>query len=347
MKGWGDTQVTDRAPYPSMVGDDHSPFEYSLAFGGFSVELRLLLEAQAAAPDLIANRDAAVAFNDRLRPLGVDLDRFHKIQELFLPEIPEPPFTLWHALSLRPGAGADFKIYLNPQARGRDRAPALVQEAMARLGFPAGSTFFDTFARRGDELDELAYFSLDLSGGPNARVKVYFRHHGVTALEMEKAFSNVSAHRAGDVEDFCRIIADASGPFVRKAPTSCLSFAGNSMAPVAATFHFPIAHYVDDDALAFRRVTQLLSTHGLDSNAYGRALNAFTPRPLAGQAGVQSYVSYRREPSGMRATVYLSPELFRGGVTATSHTRLKSGEPLAPGSVAWRDGTTGARGDHR
>src|SRR4030095_4747572 len=66
FKGWGELEIPQQAPYPSAIGDDHSPFEFSVAFGPNDVELRLLLEAQGEPPSLMTNRDAAVAFNRRL-----------------------------------------------------------------------------------------------------------------------------------------------------------------------------------------------------------------------------------------------------------------------------------------
>src|SRR5690349_5077901 len=103
FKGWGEVEVPPEVPYASIIGDDHSPFEFSVAFAPNDVELRLLLEAQGNPPSLISNRDAALAFNRRLTPMGVSLERFTKIHDLFMPPVPSSPFTLWHAVGMRAG----------------------------------------------------------------------------------------------------------------------------------------------------------------------------------------------------------------------------------------------------
>src|SRR5688572_26175244 len=74
---WGDRQIPRTPPFPSWVGDDHSPYEYSIAFGTAGVELRLLLESQADKPTLRANQQAGLRLNNRLaKKFGIDLTRF-------------------------------------------------------------------------------------------------------------------------------------------------------------------------------------------------------------------------------------------------------------------------------
>jgi hypothetical protein len=72
---------------------------------------------------------------------------------------------------------------------------------------------------------------------------------------------------------------------------------------------------------------------GLGDAPYARALSAFAPRALASGAGIQSYASFRREPSGIRVTAYLSPELFRARAVHTSHQRLKAAVPPSTGRL--------------
>src|SRR4051794_40140954 len=47
---WGEAALAAAPAYASRIGDDHSPYEYSVAFSGREVELRLLCEAQASQP---------------------------------------------------------------------------------------------------------------------------------------------------------------------------------------------------------------------------------------------------------------------------------------------------------
>ena len=322
---WGQDLVPASPAYASCIGDDHSPYEYSLAFSGQSVELRILFETQAAQPTPRALQAAALATTQRLqRQFGLDLTRFDAVSDLFLPEDPAPPFSLWHAVCLNAGRAPEFKVYMNPQVRGKDQAKALIIEAMERLGLAESARqMFPAVARRGAELDEVRYFSLDLSAKREARVKVYFAHHAATARDLERAFRFAPTHVAGDAEEYLQVMAGQLGPFRQKPITSCFAFVAGREAPSAVTMHYPIAHYEYDDERAAARVSKYLHTHHVGLTTYQRVLGALARRPLDDGAGMQSYASFRREGNDMRLTVYLSPELFRGA-THGSGTRIAS-----------------------
>lgn len=321
--GWGDAEVPSKPSYLSAIGDDHSPFEYSIALGADTSELRLLFEAQGRDPSLGANRSAALSFNERLAPYGASLSRFDRIRDLFLPENPDGPFTLWHAVTFG-SAQPDFKVYLNPFARGPAHAWGIITEALTRLGMGNAVKTLKAAANRGGVLDQPNYFSLDLSRAATARVKVYLRHPDVTAAELERTFAHAPRHRAGDVSEFCRSMIGHVGPFTSKPATSCFSFVEGSDQPLAATLHLPVAHYLDNDASTRRRVMAYLEAHRLPAEHYDRALAVMASRPLDQTRGVQSYASYRREATGIRVTAYLSPELFRQPLAVLSHTRLRA-----------------------
>jgi DMATS type aromatic prenyltransferase len=326
FEGWGDKEIPAQPFYPSAIGDDHSPFEFSIAFSRKSAELRLLFETQADRPSLLDNQHAALAFNRRLaKQYKINLERFDRVKDLFLVPDPKPPFSFWHAACFEPGEEPDFKLYLNPQVQGPDRAHELICEALGRLGFgKAAISMIEDAAWRGRDLDELNYFSLDLSNAPNARVKVYFRHSNATARELERTFKLAPTHRPGDLVDYCQAMVRSEGPFTKKPVSSCFSFVEGSDVPSAVTFHFPIAHYLPDDATIAERITSYLLSQNMAATSYARALTAFANRSFGADVGIQSYASYRREKSGMRLTAYLSPELFSLKDKHESHTRLKA-----------------------
>jgi DMATS type aromatic prenyltransferase len=312
LQKWGDAQVPENAPYASNIGDDHSPFEYSLAFDPAGVELRLLFEAQANPPSAANNQRAALSLNRQLAErYAVNMRRFDLIQDLFLGAPATGSFSLWHAVSLNPGRAPAFKLYLNPQTQGVQQALPVVEEAFRRLGFSDEAMDCVRRALPRSGLDELSYFSLDLSDKPEARVKVYVAHPHISAQDMDAVFSVCPQHRAGDVIDYCESMLNAHGPFTEKPLMSCLSFVSGRERPATMTLHLPIAHYVESDQVTADRVTKFLRRHGLDHAAYRRALAAVARRPLADGTGIQSYASYRREKAGLRLTTYLSPELFR------------------------------------
>ena len=309
MEPWSEREIPPLAPYPSRIGDDHSPYEYSLQFARDSIELRLLFEAQAAAPSLHANQDAALALNQKLaRDYGVDLSRFTRLQDLFCPEDAQGPFSVWHAACFDRSARPDFKIYLNPRVRCGTSAEQLVKEAATRLGLPrsAGALIRRVVAAGA----EPCYFSLDLAERLGSRIKVYFSHPEATVEELERILALAPGNHPGDVSRFCREISGGTPRFTRKPVCYCFSFRAGVDAPVAVTFHLPVAHYVASDDLIMNRVSAFMASEGLPVDEYRRAVAAMARRDMRTTVGLHSYFSFRREVSGLKATVYLSPELF-------------------------------------
>jgi len=319
---WGGYRVPEQPIFPSNIGDDHSPYEYSLALEKNDIELRILYEAQSSTPDYASNLASARACNARIRErYAPDFSRYDAVEDLFLPSESSAAFGLWHAACFTRSSEPAFKVYLNPAVHGQAHAWDTVREALRRLGFASQThELLSRVAFRGTE-DELKYFSVDLAGGPKARVKVYFAHHHARVATLEQAFALAPTHRAGDVREFCSRILGDQGPFLRKPLTSCFSFVSGTSAPLAVTLHVPVAHYVEDDQLVARRVFGYLGYQGLGARAYMNALSAFAPRPLGNGPGIQSYASFRRLPTGMRTTMYLSPELFDSGLSRSRVSR--------------------------
>jgi len=314
MHGWGERSL-DLPPFPSHIGDDHSPFEFSLAFAANSCpELRLLVEAQSelSNPTLRDVAEAGLKLNTELsRRFGLPMDRFEAVRDLFLPSEPEGAFALWHAACVWRGRAPEFKIYLNPQSQGEGRAREVVQEALSRLGMgDAAEQLFAHGGYRGPELDEICYFSLDLSRSARARVKIYYRHHSVTAAELEQALSYSAGHQPGDIQRFAERMAPGVERFDKKPVGSCFSYVQGSAEPLAATLHLPIAHYAANDQVSAARIARGLDAGPLQ-DAYVNLIEAFAGRPLAAGSGLQSYASFRREPGGLRHTVYISPEVYQ------------------------------------
>lgn len=313
LESWGEREVPPLAPYPSRIGDDHSPYEYSVQFARDAIELRLLLEAQASVPGLWANQQAALALNNRITErYGVDTSRFQAVQDLFCPEDPHGPFSLWHAVCLDAESNPAFKIYLNPQVQSGVISPReLVIEAAERLGMsPQIKRVLDAVVRKGGVPN---YFSLDLSMRLGMRTKLYFSHQDVDARELEAIFSLCPRHLAGDVSNFCQSMLGHAGPLTKKKPVCyCFSFVEGSDAPISVTLHLPIAHYLVSDALVLHHVSGFMAQHGMPVREYQRAVTSLARRALGSTVGLQSYASFRRERSGMKLTIYLSPELFSG-----------------------------------
>lgn len=335
LSPWGEEVPAEVPAWRSEVGDDHTPYEFSAAFGD-RTELRLLVEPLGSPPSLESNRDRALAvLEDLSNDHPISLERLDKVRDLFLPERPQGLFSMWLGVSFFPGA-PDVKLYLNPEAQGPGNAAALVEEAMVRLGFSKGwHAISESAGRRGRELDELKYFSLDVTPSKTARVKVYVRHLKASVEDCERAAAIARSHQPGDVADFVRAMAPGEEGVLRgRPPATCLSFVEGDDRPAAVTHHFPVnGGYAPNDAVVAQRVRDYLTSKGASPEVYEQSFQAVAERPLDAGIGLQSYASLRRDKKGVRLTAYFPLELFEPGKIAQAAPRRT---PTTPAEIVER-----------
>lgn len=332
MHPWGALPVGETGGWISDIADDHSPVEFSLVLSESGPEVRVMIEALGG-PSMLGQKQAALALTGRIAAQpGVDLSRFERIAELFLPaEFLGGKFALWHSFCFFPKGNPTFKAYFNPQARGRDRAPELVQEALRQLGFPrAWPLLAGAAAARGPERDELKYFALDLTDDPLARAKVYFLHHHATPAELATACHTAQHPDPADVHRFATAMAAGAKALSSRPPYTCHCFLdGDGDRPREFNLYVPACAYAADDQVLSERVAEYLRTQGINPAPYERALSRFAHRPLSAGLGLHSYVATSRRRGARRLTVYLSPELNhvfpRGSVPAMP---ASAGRPL-------------------
>jgi len=321
---WGDCSLRARPPWPSDITDDHTPVELSLSIEGNRLEPRFLVEVQGRDGSLASAWSAARETNERLhRRYGVSLARLAEIEALFEPRGVDARFGMWHAVWLRPAQAPLFKIYLNPQVQGRGEAPALVEEALRRLGFSRAWSFLAAQLGRRGVSDDLIYFSLDLDGGAHARVKVYVAHPRARVEEIDPLLASGPDHVHGDAERFCRAMTGGTGPFHARPLLTCFAFTDPAEArPQSVTLHLPIRCYVDSDQVALHRISSYLG-EGTGS-MYRRAITAIAGRPLDARTGIQTYVSLQRRRGGSRVTVYLGLEAYTPSAPRRQHHEIRT-----------------------
>jgi hypothetical protein len=306
----------DRRPrWPSTVGDDRTPYEFSVAYGP-TPELRVMVEPLGDEASLSSH--AAVSFallRSLARDYPIDLSRLALLENLFMPERPSGTFAMWVAVSFGASNIPDFKIYLNPQAQGTAQAPAVIEEAMTRLGFrDSVPVVTSLLARRGPELDELKYVSLDLARGPTARFKVYARHHECTAAVLEAAARPSPYYQPGEISAYLETLAPGVDTYLTRSPFTCYAFTDRSTSgPASVTTHFPINGYAHDDRAVQARVMASLRQLRLSSSDYSATIAGYANRALETAVGLHTYVSLRRESYGPRLTVYLACEAYGAG----------------------------------
>jgi DMATS type aromatic prenyltransferase len=332
---WGTRAIGDMRGWTSDVADDGSPFEVSTVIGAPEPEVRLLVEAQAFAPDLASQWDAGRALTDRLAERhGVSLDRLRAVESLFRPSS-GGRFAMWHAVVFKGDSAPSFKIYLDAQAQGRWRAPRVLEEALHRLGFKrAWSSLSEGPLSRGPYDDEPKYFSLDLDPSDHARVKLYFRHHRAGLDDVRLALGGT-----GSVADagaaFVRALAGDQHRYEARPLFSCHAFIdGDSRDPAARAIYVPVEAYAANDAEIVGRVSAYLRSRGVDPTPYELAIDASARRPLSAKKGLHSYVGLREEARGPRLTVYLSPEVDH--VSRPAPTAVPAPEDRHPREIVRR-----------
>ncbi|HEU4732295.1 MAG TPA: tryptophan dimethylallyltransferase family protein, partial [Kofleriaceae bacterium] len=340
-------RVHDAPAYASDVVDDHTPFELSLAVGGAAPELRVLVETVHQDSSLAARWQAARALGERLRDRhGADLRCLDRIADLFEPRQEHGLLAMWYAASFRADQAPAWKAYLDLRAQGSERARAVLEEALDRLGLAAAYPRLMREAGARDQLDELVYFSLDLADHERARVKVYFRHHQASIGDLERVVGGAGGE-AGEVGAFCATVLGHTGPYRPRPVVSCWAFTGGSE-PSGATLYAPIAYYVRDDAEARNRIRRWMDRAEIERDGYERALAAFARRPLESGVGMHSYVSFKRDRGLPRLTVYLAPEAYRTFSPASLARRGAPvpGRPRSPEQLVRRYETVERLADH-
>ncbi len=309
---WGNSQIGDKSGWQSNLSDDFSPFEFSIAFKENRAELRVLLEAQGAEPNLQSNWEAGLKLNQYLAErYNISLDRFRQIEDLFVPTNPDAKLGIWHSVCFYSDKEPEFKLYLNPQAQVKSRAAAVVEESLVRLGFSnIWSNLAEIAAQRGPDKDEFVYFSLDLSSDPTARVKVYLRHYDATVDDLEKALSLAKNYVVGDVTEFCQVMSEGQNIFTAKPAISCFSWVeGDKFTPSSGILHLPISNYAANDLVVRDRLDRYFRQYDLPVSLYHSVIQSLATHPLETGIGMHSYTSLFLDRQQRRVTVYLNPEI--------------------------------------
>jgi tryptophanase len=322
---WGRAPIPgaiDTSRWVSGVSNDHSPFEYSVAFdqGTGDAELRFLIEAQLSEGEGgggLAQLQKAMQLTDKIAEeysASVSLDRFNLIRDLFVPENPEGKFFAWHSYAAGKD-GPEWKIYLNPCfASGRDSALAVTRTAFERLGLAGGWKLMEKIL---GPSESVIYFSLDLSSDVgHARVKVYVSHGATTASAIAQKHVAICPHAdAYEIQRFCEIVSGGSlGPYEGKPVLSCFAFTTEAPDRPVGTVHFPIDAYADNDAEAQQRIERYMTAVSVSSlyrERYRRMVSAVQRRRLDQGPGVHSWISLKQKAGGKRSNAfYISPGLF-------------------------------------
>jgi DMATS type aromatic prenyltransferase len=309
--GWRDEPTAGGPRWPSDITDDHSPFEFSIAFDGQNETLRILTEPQDALnPSLQASWRRAEEIHDKLAlQWGASLQSFKQVADLFAPgPAASGQFSIWHSAILGDSGDPEFKIYLNPKIHGAADAGRVLDAGLGRLGLRELWSGLTKSALRRGRLDEPVYLSLDLSSKADARVKIYVAHHNVTARELTAALALSAGFDAKRVEGWLTQLVGGLGPYLARPPITCFALRRGNIDMLSTTLHLPVRCYLSEDFEIARRVCGFLGF--AQRVRYMRALTGLAERPLESGSGLQTYASLRASPGRQAVTVYLAPQVY-------------------------------------
>jgi hypothetical protein len=297
-------------PRWSGVTDDCTPYEFSVVLGDERPNIRILVEAQddPACPQTYWR--AGTKLNDWLAGNEqIDLDRFRRIEDLFVPTDPTAAWAMWHGVDFRRGGAPLVKLYLCPYAQGLERADAVMREALCRLGFAAA--WPSVGALRGPK-DLFSHLSLDLTADPTARIKVYIRHHDTTLDALDMRYATVAYSRSGDWSGFCQAIAKGHDPLSLRP-----IFASYHLTEAApdrthhAALYLPLYPYAANDAVAYERICGFLTACGIETDGYSQCVAALADGPLDCERGLHTYLAFQRRNGRPQVTAYFGVRLFQ------------------------------------
>lgn len=310
---WANELLGARPPWSSDITDDHSPFEFSLALNEAGTSVRILTEPQDVRhPSLASSWRLAIDIHENLRSQwGACSADYEGVADLFAPTpSSNGVFSIWHSAILGRRHETQFKVYLNPAIHGAADAENVVAQAMARLGLADGWRALRENALQRAGLDQVLYFSLDLTRARDARAKVYVAHRHATTADLAAALERCPGFAPNSVNRWLECLLGGTGVFHDRPPISCFAFNRDSLDLHTTTLHLPVRCYASDDFEVAHKVCKFLRFP--QRVAYMRALTGVAERPLESGPGLQTYVSLRPSPGKQAVTVYLAPQLYSG-----------------------------------
>jgi DMATS type aromatic prenyltransferase len=302
---WAEWEPGTRAPWPTDITDDGSPFEFSVAFGSRGTQVRILSESQSLPLSETSTWKGGLALNQRiLRDFGGHLSAFEKVVDLFAPTSGLPSrFSIWHAVMVAADTAPAFKVYLNPGLQGEERAAAVVDAALSRLDLPHARQFLTA---RGKS-SRISYLSFDLVASADARVKVYVDHPGLEPSAVDAYVQGAANIERGQAAEWIERLTHGAAPNTERPFQTCFAFRAGRVQP-DVTVSVPLRFYVSDDEDAVQRACDLLDA--TRAACLREAVQRVAERPLEMGRGLVTYVSLRREGAHVRQTVYLAPEMY-------------------------------------
>jgi len=274
---WAHERIGAVPAQPSYVADDGFPAEMSVNWSGPHPELRVLFDGLG---------------HDVAPPPESGFRRLQRVHETFTVRGGRPsPAPLWHSIAWRPPSRIVHKTYFGLYPWPHAHREIAVAEAMDRLGMAHA---WDDARRRIETVEgdrEIEFFAVDLTDEAEARVKVYYRHHGAGLAEVNSVAAVAQRHDAEDARAAYRILA-GDREDAGEAALSCLAFRSGLDRAAESTTYLRLPDLAASDEEAVDRTAALLHREGVDPGRFRLLTAALAPGPLA-RTRILELVSYR------------------------------------------------------
>lgn len=238
--------------------------------------------------------------------------RWSRIHKIFTPQGGRPSAApLWHSVAWRPPLRVIHKTYVGLYAWPLAQRYAAVNEAMARLGMAAVWNETRAWVEEADGSREIEFFAVDLADEADARVKIYYRHHGADLHETNRVASAALRHDANGALAAYRTLAGDRAD-AGEAAMTCLAFRADFDRAAESTTYLRLPSLTSDDQEAVDRTAALLRREGVDPGRFRALAAALAPGRLKDSKGVLELVSYRAAGRQGDVTTYFRFPVFAG-----------------------------------
>lgn len=306
---WANLPIDQFKAKNSAFTTDASPIELSVAYCDGVPELRFSMEVIEEDTSIAGKRKSAIAFVNKIEKLfNLNLDKYHAIEDLFLPENMQGKFAIFQSVRFSPGKPVSFNIHLNPKSRGENNVIPIVKQALERLGYLQGWEAFLPVISRGENLDDIFYFCLDVGEFADNRVKIYTYHKDATLKDITRICRVAQTYAPNEHEAFVDHMTGSTKIFSKWPLIAATAFTDSNQ-PKTVTTYVPMFAYAHDDQQAYQRIRSYLDAHELDGQLYSRIIDTFKNRELSAGIGMQNWISIqRRSNNKVRWTIYLATE---------------------------------------
>jgi pyrroloquinoline quinone (PQQ) biosynthesis protein C len=254
-------------------------------------------------PSLQSNQEAGRALVDSLsNEFALDVDALRSVADLFLPDAPRGPFAIRIGATFNPDAPPAFEVWLNPNAQGRSLAPALIEEALVRLGRPsAWPVVGQELLGRGPELDSASAIVIDIGSPARRAPRLLVAHQECTPAELDDAAGPWNGNVLGAAPLIERLVPETLKSLSCPPPWTSREFPAAAAIGTTTTY-VPVGAYVKERSVIEERVFACLDVTEQPHTFYRAILDVLASCSLGGR----EHVGLVRGPSGVGIEVGMS-----------------------------------------